>query len=137
VEGPKGACKGEKSGPGGGSLGERIQDGKGLAERKVKGRASLREPRRESRPRVLPVREVAMEGANNWRFVPLGEGRHAYPHCKGRPYRWNRVGGGLVGHDKGGGWAGAILLAHGKGNDRNRYLRARSRIPRNEGRGEI
>jgi len=64
---------------------------------------------------VLPVREVAMEGANRWRFVPLGEGRHAYPHCKGRPYRWSRVVGGLVGHDKGGGQAGAIPLAHGKG----------------------
>ena len=99
------------------------------------GRGSPREesrggPRRGSHAgshapgRVLPVREVAMEGANRWRFVPLGEGRHAYPHCKGRPYRWSRIGGGLVGHDKGGGWVGAIPLAHGKGNDRNRHLRA-------------
>jgi len=75
VEGPKGACKGEKSGPGGGSLGERIRDGKGLAERRVKGRASPREPRRESRPRKGVAGERGCHGGSQPLEIRATRGR--------------------------------------------------------------
>jgi len=75
VEGPKGACKGEKSGAGGGSLGERIRDGKGLAERRVKGRASPREPRRESCPRKGVAGERGCHGGSQPLEIRATRGR--------------------------------------------------------------
>jgi len=96
---------------------------------KSQGAGLARGATQESRDRgrrVLSMREVAFVGAYHWRFVPLREadtcGRVAVR--KGRPHRWSCDGGGLVGHDNGGGQARSIPLAHGKGNNKNHHLRA-------------